>query len=275
MRRVPSAAMGVISFAVLGWEKNVEYFAQTLRAQTAAEVFFPYQYSLTHALALAGAGVPVAIVLGQLCYVVLVAVGIAAGVRLWRASGEAAALVLIPPAIASVLGAYSHQVQILMGITAALLIASIRTVPRWLAVSPVLATAVVWTGAGSGKAWTVTTLIGAAAAIWIAAMRIAPQRRGVFAGASAAVVLLVLLALHLFPAIPHAPAVASLPAPAIADDAQASRVFGYLNDTVRLVDPRRELEKLPLIAGMLLLIAGSFAATRNGEQAQGRAASRS
>ena len=265
---VTSAALGVLSLAVLGWGKNLEYFAQTLRAQTAAEVFFPYQYSLTHALALAGVAAPVAILLGQLCYVGLIAVGIAAGVRLWRASGEAAALVLIPAAIASVLGSYSHQVQILMGITAALLIASIRAVPAGLAVAPLLAMAVVWTDEGSGKGWIATSVIGAASAIWIAATRIAPQRRAAFAGASAAVVVVALLALHLFPAVSQAPAVASLPAPAIADDAQASRVFGYLDDTMRIVDPRRELEKLPLIAGMLLLIAGSFAARRNGEQAR-------
>lgn len=267
--RVPvlivAAALGVVSFAVLGWEKNLEYFTQTLPAQTAAEVFFPYQYSLTHALALAGVGAPAAILLGQLCYVGLVAIGIVAGVRLWRASGEAAALVLVPPAVASVLGAYSHQVQILMGITAALLIASIRAVPAGLAVAPLLALAVVWTGEGTGKGWVVTTLIGAAAAIWIATTRIAPPRRAVFAAASTAVLLLALTASHLLPAMARASDVASLSPPAIADDAQASRVFGYLFDTLRLADPRRELEKVPLIAGMLILAAASFVARRDGE----------
>lgn len=257
-----AAALAVLSLATVGFAANVEYFTRTLPAQTAAEVFFAQQYSLTHLLALAGVPVPAAIVLGELSYAALVAVGIWAGRRLARASGEPACLVLVPAALATVGGAYAHPVQILTGVSAAILVASLRAVPARLAVAPLLLYAVLWGGDAGWKGLLVVTAASALAALWLASARVAPRRRVAFVAAAGVVLACAFAALHRLPAPVVDRSIASAPAPALVAGDQASDVWAYRNGLAPFMvrDARNEAEKVPLVAGVLLLIACALAA---------------
>ncbi|HEX3464185.1 MAG TPA: glycosyltransferase family 87 protein [Candidatus Elarobacter sp.] len=261
---VTAAALGVLSVATLGFAENVEYFTRTLPAQTRAEVWFTYQYSLTHLLALCGVPASAAIRAGQASYLLLIALGVWAAVRLSRVSGDRAVLVLLPPAVASVGGAYSHSVQILAGVGAALMVASLRAVPRALAGLPLVLYSVIWTGVIPWRSLIVATSVSALAAAWLAAGRLSrePVRRLAVALAGWLVLAAAFAALHTLPTQPPDISVAGAPAPAIGPLDQASRIFEYRTELpqFRAFDLRVEMEKLPLVAGALLLVLCAFAA---------------
>ncbi len=268
-----AAGLALISVAALGFAANVEYFTRTLPAQTRAEVCFTYQYSFTHLLARAGVPASGAIPAGQLSYAVLIALGVWAGLRLARVSGDRAALVLIPPAVASVGGAYAHSVQILAAVGAALLVASLPSVPRAPAGIPLVLYSVLWTGMVSWRALVLATAASALAALWLAAGRftVTPVRRLALALAGGIVLAVLFAALHRLPTQPPNISVAGAPAPPIGADDQASRIFQYRTELpqVRAFDLRIELEKVPLVVGALLLLACAFAATTADARADG------
>ncbi len=257
-----SAALGVVSFVTLGVATNVEYFVRTLPAQTRAEVFFMYQYSLTHLLALAGTPVSAAILIGQLSYLVLLGAGVWASARLARISGEPACLVLVPAAVASVGGAYAHSVQILSGVGAALLVASLRSVPRALAVIPLLLYCVLWAGEATWRGLLVATSVSALAALWLASGRITtvPARRRAAAVLGALVLAAAFTALSRLPVPRSQASIAAAAPPAIGPDDQASRIFQYRTEILSELDPRVEFQKVPLVLGVLLIVVCAFAA---------------
>lgn len=54
--------------------------------------------------------------------------------------------------------------------------------------------------------------------------------------------------------------IAAAAPPAIGPDEQASRIFQYRTEVLRVFDPRVEFEKVPLVVGVLLLAVCAFAA---------------
>ncbi|MBV9439107.1 MAG: DUF2029 domain-containing protein, partial [Candidatus Eremiobacteraeota bacterium] len=83
-----TAGLAALSVVTLGVGPNIEYFTRTLSTHARAEVWFPYQYSLTHLLARLGAAPDLAILAGEISYFVLIALGVWAGHRLRSVGGD-------------------------------------------------------------------------------------------------------------------------------------------------------------------------------------------
>ena len=88
-----------LSFFVGGLALNLEYLTRVVPAQALSEVAnFHAQYSLTALAYQLGASETVAIRLGELCYALMLGTGVWIAARLRRSHGDAAFVVLAPPA---------------------------------------------------------------------------------------------------------------------------------------------------------------------------------
>jgi hypothetical protein len=251
--------LAVVSLAALGVAENVEYFARTLPQQAVSEVYFDAQFSVTHLLAMLGVSERVALPAGSISYVVLVALGIAAGARLMRLNGQPAALVLIPPAIASVGGAYSHDMQVLTAVAATLLFASLPGVPSRIAVVPLVIFSVLWIGDSAWRGLLAVTSLSALAALWLAADRLelTGARRWRFIGVSAVALAAAFGTLHLLPTADRERDISRVPSPVIAASDPIATVWTYRNRLPPFMRPdlRFEALKVPYVFA-LAVIAG-------------------
>lgn len=141
------AALALLSVIAIGFDRNVEYLTQVLPGMANAEIVAADQYNLSHLLVVAGLSAPIAALLGKVWFVLVAAFGIVtAGVLAVRRS-KPELLPLVPPAVALLFGIYLHDIQMLLSLPAALMIASrIRgTTFRTLAAIAVALLVAVWT----------------------------------------------------------------------------------------------------------------------------------
>jgi glycosyl transferase family 87 len=254
-----AALLALVSFVTIGLGENLEYFSRVLPAQLASEIHWRSQFSLTHLLALLGAGDRVASMAGSVSYVVMVILAVWAGRRLARAANQ-------PAAIGLIAGGFSHDNQILTAVGATILVASLRGVPRVLALVPLLAFAVTWTGDASWRLLVLATTVSAAAALWLVAERLdaTRSRRAMSVAALAVLLLVTFTTLQRLPqpAGSEEAAIAAAPVPAIRPDDGAAAIWSYRNHLARITarDERFELEKVPFEIGLLALLACAFAA---------------
>lgn len=117
------ALLAIVSVASLGIQGSVAYLARVLPAHAASEIHFPYQYSLTYALAYLGAPPAIALPAGELAYVALAAAGLWLGARAARALARRELLVFLPALCAVTGGAFVHQEELCFALPAALVIA--------------------------------------------------------------------------------------------------------------------------------------------------------
>ena len=123
----------LLSFGLLGFERNLEYVRDVLPAHLASEVTNEEQYSLTHLLSLAGVPDALAIRLGTLSYAVTVALGALLGGRLVRRGAPASLYVLLPAAFAPLAGSFVHLQQMAFVIPALLvLLGTVAPANPWL-----------------------------------------------------------------------------------------------------------------------------------------------
>ena len=124
--RLPLALLAggaaLLSFGLLGFERNLEYVRDVLPAHLASEVTNEEQYSLTHLLSLAGVPDALAIRLGTLSYAVTVALGALLGGKLVRRGAPASLYVLVPAAFAPLAGSFVHLQQMAFVIPALLVL---------------------------------------------------------------------------------------------------------------------------------------------------------
>jgi Glycosyltransferase family 87 len=118
-----AALLAIVSLAQLGLQGAVAYLVRVLPAHAASEIHFPYQYSLTYALAYFGVPGAIAQPAGELSYFALVGVGLWLGVRAARALGRRELLVFLPAACAVTAGAFVHQEELCFALPAALTLA--------------------------------------------------------------------------------------------------------------------------------------------------------
>lgn len=118
-----AALLVVVSVVLLGPQGSVAYVARVLPAHAASEVHFPYQYSLTYALAYLGAPPAIAQPAGELSYFALVAVGLWLAARAANALGRRELLVFLPALCAVTGGAFVHQEELCFALPAALVLA--------------------------------------------------------------------------------------------------------------------------------------------------------
>lgn len=117
------AVLAIVSLASLGLQGSVAYVTGVLPAHAASEIHFPYQYSLTYALAYVGAPPAIAQLAGLLSYVVLAVVGLWLGANAARTLGRRELLVFIPAVCAVTGGAFVHQEELCFALPAALILA--------------------------------------------------------------------------------------------------------------------------------------------------------
>ncbi len=120
---VTLACLAGIAFVTAGPALMFEYVQRVVPLQAAAEVHFPYQYSLTYALAAVGVPDAVARTLGIVSFAGVVAMGLWLAVRLSRTLERRELLVFFPAATAVMAGAYVHVVELCFAIPAATVMA--------------------------------------------------------------------------------------------------------------------------------------------------------
>jgi hypothetical protein len=141
------AALALLSVVAIGFDRNVEYLTQVLPGMANAEIVASDQYNLTHLLFAAGVAAPIAALLGKVWFVVVAGVGIVTAGVLAVRRREPELLPLVPPAAALLFGIYLHDIQMLLALPAALMLASrIRgTTYHALATIAVALLVAVWT----------------------------------------------------------------------------------------------------------------------------------
>jgi len=141
------AAAAALSLLVAGPALCLEYVRDVLPAHARSQIgAFGLQYSLTGLLFALGASARVALLAGAISYVAMVVAGITLARALAARYGDAAFLVLLPPAFALTLGTFVHLAQ--MGAALPALALLIRHAPapgrRFAAYGALFALAVPW-----------------------------------------------------------------------------------------------------------------------------------
>jgi len=124
--RVPLALAGAIcvglSLALTGLANNLEYVRNVLPAHAFSEIVNQKQFSLTYILHRLGVDDANALHAGNLSYLMMLVLGIAAAPVIAKRSASAGAIVAFPVAAALVGGPFSHIVQLAAVLPAALLL---------------------------------------------------------------------------------------------------------------------------------------------------------
>lgn len=99
---------------------TLEYFVTVLPSHARAELFAVDQFSLSHVLALAGAGDRLAVLLGSLSYLLTLVLGVVAANAASRRLDDAA-IAYVPAATALLAGTFVHQIQLVAALPIAFL----------------------------------------------------------------------------------------------------------------------------------------------------------
>jgi len=189
-----AASAGVLA---LGLSTSIAYVQDVLPAHALANAY-EWQYSLTSILTSAGVDGPLAVRLGELMFAAMVVLGVAVAARIRRLTGEATALVLVPPAFALFGGVHVHVQQLAAAFPAVLYTCVRFPRVRVAAVSGLSLAMIPWNVVGSTvMAGCAPVLVGAFAALRVG------RRAGLLLAVGAAGIelsLLVLAATGLGPA---------------------------------------------------------------------------
>ena len=105
------AALAVAGSAGIGWPATLAYVRDVVPAHALANVY-EWQFSLTSILTSVGVNAEAAIRAGELMFAAMAALGVAVALRLRRATGDAAVMVIVPPAFALFGGVHVHFQQL-------------------------------------------------------------------------------------------------------------------------------------------------------------------
>jgi Glycosyltransferase family 87 len=119
---VTAAIFAAVALITVGPSALAEYATRVVPAQAASEIHFPFQFSLTYALARAGVPATVARVAGSLSYLVLLALGLWLAPRAARVLGRRELIVFIPAFCCAVAGPYLHQEELCLALPALLVL---------------------------------------------------------------------------------------------------------------------------------------------------------
>jgi len=130
------AVLALASIAALGIHGNVEYFARVLPLHALAEAGSSDQLSFTWFLHWFGAGDRVAVLAGSISYVVMLVIGCILARWMARSCASDHFIVLLPPAVAMLGGAFVHSLQYAAVMPGALAVAAaLDTAAAWAAVA--------------------------------------------------------------------------------------------------------------------------------------------
>jgi hypothetical protein len=121
--RVPvvlcGAALGAASVAGVGLATALSYVRDVVPAHALANVY-EWQFSLTSVLTSLGVAAPSAIRAGELMFAAMTVLGVFVALRLRKATGDAAVMVIVPPAFALFGGVHVHFQQLAVAFPAVL-----------------------------------------------------------------------------------------------------------------------------------------------------------
>ena len=117
-------ALIFLSLAALGLAENKEYFAQVLPLMAFAELVASDQYSLSRLLFAVGVSPSLALLLGKIWFACVAVFGVVLAGVLSIRNRQSILVPLLPPAAVLFFGIYLHDIQILIALPAALVIAS-------------------------------------------------------------------------------------------------------------------------------------------------------
>ncbi|HEX4014777.1 MAG TPA: glycosyltransferase 87 family protein [Candidatus Cybelea sp.] len=118
------AALAGLSAIAIGVGSNAEYFTRVLPLLANAEIVASDQYSLSRLLYVLGTPSDIALLVGKIWFAVAAIGGIFAAGWLTRKRGQSDLLPLLPPAAVTLFGIYLHDIQILIAVPAALVLAA-------------------------------------------------------------------------------------------------------------------------------------------------------
>jgi Glycosyltransferase family 87 len=145
--RLPLVVCGLAliaaSVAAVGLPVTLAYARDVVPAHALANAY-EWQFSLTSILTSAGVAAPAAIRGGELMLAAMIALGVAVAYRLWRASGDAAVLVFVPPAFAVFGGVHVHFQQLAIAFPAFLYVCVRHPQARALAATGLALAMIPW-----------------------------------------------------------------------------------------------------------------------------------
>jgi hypothetical protein len=115
------ALLGLASVLTVGLPTSIAYVRDVIPAHALSNAY-EWQYSLTSILTSFGVDGNAAVRAGEAMYAAMVAVGVAIAYRLWKRTGDRAAVILVPPAFAVFGGVHVHQHQLAIAFPAILAI---------------------------------------------------------------------------------------------------------------------------------------------------------
>ena len=120
-----------IALRLVGTGVLIQYVTAVLPAQSASELHFPFQYSLTYLLAHAGIPTGVAALAGAASYVVMLVAGLLLAPAASRRFGRPELVAFIPALCSTIGGTYLHPEELCFAIPALLVLANAaRETPR-------------------------------------------------------------------------------------------------------------------------------------------------
>jgi hypothetical protein len=249
-----AASLAILSALAIGLDRNIEYLTQVLPGMANAEIVAADQYNLTHLLYAAGFAASIASLVGKVWFVFVAAFGIVVAGILAVRRRQPELLPLLPPACVLLFGIYLHDIQILLSLAAALVVAArLRGVAfQTIGVAAVALLVAVWTQR-AGIAALAINAAGVACGVW--AVSAAKNRIGVAVTAALAMVVCMLSLQHIQPPL-IASNLVTQPFHAAAHDQAFSAWAAYLRATPALTAPA-SLLKLPTWIGLLLVAIGA------------------
>jgi hypothetical protein len=242
---------GLVGAIVVGVPTSIAYVRDVLPAHALANAY-EWQFSLTSILTSLGVNAPTAVLWGGVMYAAMTIVGVTVAVRLWRARGDRAALVIVPPAFAVFGGVHVHATQLVVAIPALLAVYAGYPHLRRLAATGVTFMMIPWNiMSGSMLTGFTPVLVG-----WFARTTMG-ARRGLVLAAIAAVIAVSVLALALAGAGPGAThfVARTYPPNALAEESWGAFSRAVLERSSLLMQWLR----LPVLVGLAL---GLLAVTR-------------
>jgi hypothetical protein len=263
--RLPLVTVGIAllgaDVAMGGPARALAYFSHVIPLQALSEVHANDQFSLTHVLSFFGMSDALALRIGSLSYVIMLTIGVAVAVRMYRTVGAVEYLALAPPAFVLLGGTFGHDLQFITALPLALvLFAGNRS--GLLALATLLL-CIPWTF-GSSRLADVFICLSVAAVFWIYAENKPWLSRVAFAGVSLFAVVLAILLNARSSALPSTPLSAGTQIYATDWAPLDWRI--YLQQTPGRTEPSPSalLYKLPTWFAIILLLTSAVAqATRS------------
>ncbi|HEY0381960.1 MAG TPA: glycosyltransferase 87 family protein [Candidatus Elarobacter sp.] len=137
------AMLGLAGVVAVGLPTSIAYVRDVVPAHALANAF-EWQFSLTSLLTSLGVAAPVAIRCGEVMFAAMVALGVAVALRLRKLTGDAAVIVLIPPAFGVFGGVHVHFQQLAVAFPAVLYVFARYPQVRTLAASGLALAMIPW-----------------------------------------------------------------------------------------------------------------------------------